>query len=77
MNDALYIAATGMQMQQLNIERAKRLDKTALSARYAESILNGEIHDKHGMQRLAQRILGERNGPIGGSMADWLTKTQQ
>ena len=55
-----------------SIERAKRLDKANLSARYAESILSGEASDVQALQRLAQRLLGERKGPLGGTMADWL-----
>lgn len=59
-----------------SIERAKRLDKASLSARYAESILSGEASDVQAMQRLAQRVLGERKGPLGGTMADWLPQSK-
>jgi len=74
---AVVQALQGEREQALqSIERAKRLDKAGLSAHYAESILSGEASDAQAMQRLAQRLLGDRKGPLGGTMADWLPQSK-
>lgn len=58
------------------IERALRLDPTSLSARYAQGILSGEVTDEKAFMRFAQRVLGGRAKPGGGSLAD-LIRTQE
>ena len=55
-----------------HIELAQRLDRANLSSRYAEAILSGEAKDTQAIQRLAQRLLGARKAPLGGTMGDWL-----
>lgn len=55
-----------------HIELARRLDSANLSSRYAEALLTGEAQDVDGVRRLAERLLGARPGPMGGTMADWL-----
>jgi Tfp pilus assembly protein PilF len=52
------------------IERALRLDRSSVSARYAETILKGEAHDLKAIRRLATRVLGGRPGILGGTMLD-------
>lgn len=65
-----------LQKQELpareHIELARRLDRANLSSRYAEALLAGEAQDVDGVRRLAERLLGGRAGPLGGTMADWL-----
>jgi len=60
-----------------HIERAERLDKSNVSGRYAKSILSGEAADVQSLQRLAQRLLGDRPAPFGGSIADLLQRKSQ
>ena len=56
-----------------SIERARRLDATGLSFRYAQQVLDGgDLQGVHGLLPLARRLLGERQAPLGGTMADWL-----
>jgi Flp pilus assembly protein TadD len=55
-----------------HIELAQRLDRANLSSRYAEAILSGEAQDAQAIQRLAQKLLGARKAPLGGTMGDWL-----
>ena len=57
-----------------HIELALRLDSSNLSGRYAQALLKGEVQDTNSLQRLAKRLLGQRAGPMGGTMADWLPK---
>lgn len=72
---AVVLALSGeAALAQEYIELAMRLDKANLSARYAQAILSGEAADVQGIQRLAQRILGQRQAPMGGTMADWVSK---
>ncbi len=72
---AVVLALTGEPERAAeHIELAIRLDKTNLSARYAQAVLSGEAADIQGIQRLAQRLLGQRQAPMGGTMADWLPK---
>jgi tetratricopeptide (TPR) repeat protein len=40
-----------------SVERALRLDPHCLSARYAQSLLSGEIRDSESFQRMAERLL--------------------
>lgn len=47
------------------IERALRLDRKSLSARYAQAILAGEASDRDAVQALALRLLRGRPGPDG------------
>ncbi|MET3448211.1 tetratricopeptide repeat protein [Ralstonia sp. 1138] len=47
------------------------LDKTCLSARYAQAMLSGEVNDPAAFRRLAQRVLAQHRGPREGqSLAD-------
>jgi Flp pilus assembly protein TadD len=62
------------KLAQEQIEIAMRLDKTNLSARYAQAILSGEVADVQAIERLAHRLLGQREAPLGGTIADWLPK---
>lgn len=56
-----------------SIERARRLDASGLSLRFAQRLLEGgDIRDDRGLLLLARRLLGERPSPLGGTMADWL-----
>ncbi len=72
---AVLLALTGEPKRAAeHIELAMRLDKSNLSAWYAQAILSGEVADAQGIQRLAQRLLGQRQAPMGGTMADWLSK---
>ena len=72
---AVVLALTGDTTRAAeHIELAMRLDKSNLSARYAQAVLSGEAADAQGIQRLAQRLLGQREAPMGGAMADWLPK---
>lgn len=43
-----------------SIERALRLDRSCLSARYAQALLNGEVNDAAAIRRLAERLIGGR-----------------
>ena len=52
------------------IERARRLDQNSLSQRYAQAVLDGEARDIQALRRLAQRLLGGRQAPFGGSLAN-------
>lgn len=71
---AVVLALTGDAAQaEEHINIALRLDKSNLSARYAQAILSGEAKDARGIQRLAERLLGGRAAPMGGSMQDWLS----
>lgn len=56
-------------------DRAQGLDKTSLSGHYARALLKGEVRDRQALQRLAKRLLGGREGPMGESMASWLGGT--
>ena len=56
-----------------HIERGLRLDRACLSAQYAQAILNGEAGDAQG---LVQRLLGGRQAPLGGTMADWVLRKE-
>lgn len=58
-----------------HIALAQRLDRANLSSRYAEAILSGEAQDAQAIQRLAQRLLGARAAPLGGTMGEWLPGT--
>lgn len=52
------------------IERALRLDRESLSARYAQMILSGEAADPERFGRLATKLLSRRPMPGGQTMAD-------
>ena len=54
------------------IERALRLDSAGLSARFAEAVLSGEAKDRQALLRLANRLLGSRPAPLGGSLAQFI-----
>lgn len=56
----------------LSIDRALGLDKSNLSARYAQALLAGEAGDAQAIHRLARRLLGGRAAPLGGDLAGWL-----
>lgn len=58
------------QAAEEHAELALRLDKSNLSGRYAQALLSGEVKDAKDLQRLAQRLLGGRAGPLGGDMGD-------
>jgi tetratricopeptide (TPR) repeat protein len=74
--------AVVLAMQQIpqdaetHAEAALRLDRSNLSGRYARALLNGEVKDAEDLQRLARRLLGGREAPLGGAMADLLPKQQ-
>ncbi|MWL90513.1 hypothetical protein [Cupriavidus sp. SW-Y-13] len=55
-----------------SISRANGLDKGNLASHYAQAILNGDARDGETIRRLAMRLLARREGPAGGSMADWI-----
>lgn len=63
------------QRARQHIELARRLDRAGLSSRYAEAILSGEVQDAQAIQRLAQRLVGGVKGPLGDSVADWLSRS--
>jgi tetratricopeptide (TPR) repeat protein len=52
------------------IERALRLDRASLSARYAEAVLNGQAADVSAIQALARRLLRGRSGGDGVALLD-------
>ena len=54
-----------------HLERAERLDRGGVTARYARALLAGEAAELGQLQRLAQRILGHE-APLGGRLSDWL-----
>lgn len=55
------------------IDLALRLDRRNLSARYAEALISGEANDPEAFRRLSQRVLAQRQAPLGaGSLADLL-----
>lgn len=54
------------------IARANGLDRGNLASHYAQAVLNGDVRDAEAIQRLALRLLSRREGPAGGTMADWL-----
>ncbi len=62
------------QEAETHAETALRLDKSNLSGRYARALLNGEVKDAEDLQRLARRLLGGREAPLGGDMADLLPR---
>jgi tetratricopeptide (TPR) repeat protein len=51
-----------------SVERALRLDRNSLSARYAQSFLNGEMSNADALERLAEGLLSDVSGPLGGSV---------
>ena len=53
---------------------AHGLGKTSLAGQYARALIDGEAQSTQALQRLARRVLGAQQGPLGGSMADWLRK---
>lgn len=53
-------AATARAEAEAFIERALRLDRACLSARYAQAVLNGEAQDADAIRKLAERLLGGR-----------------
>ena len=59
-----------------HIELAERLDKSNLTGRYARSIVSGEAKDAQALQKLAQRLLGDKPAPFGGSIADVVKRRQ-
>jgi len=67
-------AALGQREAALeSIERARRLDPTGLSFHYAQRLVDGaDPRDADDLLRLARRLLAQRRGPRGESMADWL-----
>lgn len=52
------------------LERALRLDRESLSARYAQMILSGEAADPERFGKLAMKLLSRRPMPGGQTMAD-------
>jgi tetratricopeptide (TPR) repeat protein len=52
------------------IDRALRLDRGCLSARYADALLRGDAHDSRALMRLAERLFEGRSGPLGRPMID-------
>lgn len=52
-----------------SIERAQRLDPASLAPRFAQAVLEGEVRDVAALRAIAQRLLGSRSAPLGGSMA--------
>jgi len=64
------------QEAESHADTALRLDRSNLSGRYARALLNGEVKDAEDLQRLARRLLGGREAPLGGDMADLLPKQQ-
>ncbi|NVE01847.1 tetratricopeptide repeat protein [Massilia sp. BJB1822] len=58
------------------IERALRLDRQSLSARYAQMVLSGEAADPVKFSVLARRILAGRPAPLGGSIGDLLAQRE-
>lgn len=67
-------AALGLREEaQAGIDRAQRLDRASLSANYAVLLLNGQdMSDGHALNLLARRLLGDRRGPNGEPLSDWL-----
>lgn len=61
-----------IQEAQFHIDRALRLDPENLSGRYAQAIVDGDVHDANSLKRFAHRLLGTRSGPLGRKMSDWL-----
>lgn len=53
-----------------SIARAIGLDNECLSARYAQMLLNGELHDSDRFHALAMRLLFSRGGTFGRSIGD-------
>ncbi|CAN7568321.1 hypothetical protein LJR129_004127 [Acidovorax sp. LjRoot129] len=53
-------------------DNALRLDKNCLAGQYAAALISGELQSAQALQRLAKRILGAHQGPLGGTMADWI-----
>lgn len=60
-----------------HIERALRLDKTSLSAQYAQGILNGNVQDSVRFKRLVLRLLEGRASGVGGSLLDKVYEWEQ
>ena len=58
------------------IARALGLDRHSLSARYAEALLAGDARDVQAVLRLGERILGDRQGPLGGSVMTLLRRVR-
>jgi tetratricopeptide (TPR) repeat protein len=52
------------------IEKAQRLDRKGLSARYAQAVLSGEASDAAAIQALAARLLRARPGPDGAALLE-------
>ncbi|MCL9846914.1 tetratricopeptide repeat protein [Ralstonia solanacearum] len=69
---AVVLVAEGKQAEAAKeVELALGLDKTCLSARYAQAMLSGEVSDPAAFRRLAQRVLARHRGPgEGQSLAD-------
>lgn len=55
-----------------HIELALRLDPASLSARFAQAVLSGALHDRDEFQALALRALRGVEAPDGRSLADWI-----
>jgi len=70
---AVVLAMVGRRSEaQSSIDRAGRLDRLNLSARYAQALLDGDASDAQALRRLASRLLANRATPLGGSMSDLL-----
>ncbi|QCX49353.1 tetratricopeptide repeat protein [Ralstonia pseudosolanacearum] len=74
---AVVLVAEGKRAEAAReVELALGLDKTCLSARYAQAMLSGEVNDPAAFRRLAQRVLAQHRGPREGqSLADVAFKT--
>lgn len=60
-----------------SIARAVGLDRESLSARYAQMLLDGELHDADRFRTLAMRLLFSRTGTFGRSMGEIVQSFQQ
>ncbi len=55
--------------------RALGLDRSCLSARYAEALLQGDGRDAASVARLAERLLGGKQAPLGGDLLRLLQRS--
>lgn len=60
-----------------SIARAFGLDSESLSARYAQMLLEGELHDADRFRTLAMRLLFSRAGTFGRSMGEIVQSYQE
>lgn len=75
---AVVYALSGQEAPaQESIRRAFALDRQCLSARYAQMVLDGTVHDAVRFRQMAFKFLSARQGMSGQKLVDTLKKFEQ